>query len=263
MMDIAALRAFLDGCLSAEFGDSKGSGVSGVATENPYGYEIDDLFHLYSTVRKSSCVSALEFGSGWSTIVLALGLYENAESFGDEHRQSVRHPNPFQLLTIDASEYWQGIALSRAPDWLRPTIRAVSCDVRLADRYGGHVRFYDMVPDFAADLIYLDGPDPEQVSGVVDGFKYGELHTLPMGADILRMEPHLWPETIIITDGRTANARFLASNLRRNWQVLHDPFGDRTTFRLEETPLGPIGERHVALRLKTARALADKEEPNQ
>jgi len=263
MKDIPALRAFLDACPSPESGGSPGAIDILVPIEAPYGYEIDDLFHLYSTVRKSSCVSVLEFGSGWSTLVLALGLYENAQSFGEEHRQSVRHPNPFQLLTVDASEHWQGVALSRVPDWLKSTIRRVSCDVMLADRYGGYVHFFDKVPDFVADLIYLDGPDPEQVVGVVGGFEYGELHTLPMGADLLRLEPHLWPETMIITDGRTANARFLASNLRRNWQVLHDPFGDRTTFRLEETAFGPIGERHVAVRLKAARALADKEEPNR
>jgi len=60
---------------------------------------------------------------------------------------------------------------------------------------------------------YLDGPDPEQVRGKLNGFEYRELHTLPMGADILRIEPHLWPETNIMNDGRTANARFPAGHL--------------------------------------------------
>ncbi|MFZ4819970.1 MAG: hypothetical protein ACOYLU_15100, partial [Limisphaerales bacterium] len=98
MMDVPALRSFLDACLSSEFGESSVAGGNGKPTEAPYEYEIDDLFHLYSTVRKASCVSVLEFGSGWSTLVLALGLHENAEVFGAEHLRSVRHPNPFQLL---------------------------------------------------------------------------------------------------------------------------------------------------------------------
>ena len=167
----------------------------------------------------------------------------------------VRHPNPFQILTVDASAHWQEVALSRLPDWLRSTVKAVSCNVNLVERYGSYVHFYENVPDFVADLIYLDGPDPEQVLGTLNGFEYRELHTLPIGADILRIEPHLWPETTIITDGRTANARFLAAHLRRNWQVMHDPFGDRTTFRLEETPFGPVVEQHLATRLVAARKL--------
>ena len=260
MMELAALRAFLEDCPPPA--PSGLTPSSGDESNLPYEYELDDLFHLYSTVRRTSCVSVLEFGSGWSTVVLALALHENEESFGEEHRRLVRHPNPFQILTIDASGHWQEVALSRLPAWLKSTVRGVSCNVNLVDRYGSYVHLYDRVPDFVADLIYLDGPDPEQVHGAINGFAYSELHTLPMGADILRIEPHLWPETMIITDGRTANARFLAAHLRRNWQVIHDPFGDRTTFRLEETPFGPVIEEHLSTRLATARALRDKEAPN-
>ncbi len=259
LMGLAELRAFLDDCPPATSDSMPTSGDEG---DLPYEYELDDLYHLYSTVRRTSCVSVLELGSGWSTAVLALALNENDESFGDEHRQFVRHPNPFQILTIDASPHWQGVALDRLPDWLKSTVKAVTCNVNLVDRYGSYVHLYQYVPDFVADLIYLDGPDPEQVHGSIDGFEYSELHTLPMGADILRIEPHLWPETMIITDGRTANARFLAGQLRRNWQVMHDPFGDRTTFRLEETPFGPVIEKHLSTRLAAARALGDKEGPN-
>lgn len=258
LMGVDALRTFLEGCQS----QIDGMPQYGTDAAGPYAFELDDLFHLYSLVRKTSCVSALEYGSGWSTLVLALALHENSESFGEEHRRLVRHPNAFKLLTVDASEYWQGIALDRLPDWLRQTVTGVVSTVNLVEAYGSYVHLYEAVPDFVADLIYLDGPDPEQVRGSVNGFRYRELHTLPMGADILRIEPHLWPETLIIADGRTANARFLAANLHRNWQIMHDPFGDRTTFRLEETPFGPVVEKHLSTRLAAARALCQKEEPN-
>ncbi len=259
MKELEELRSFLDSCYPAPYGLARSASIEG---DLPYEYELDDLYYLYSTVRRTSCVSVLEFGSGWSTLVLALALYENSESFGDKHRRLVRHPNPFVILTIDASAHWQAVALSRLPDWLRSTVKDVTCNVNLAEQYGSYVHMYENVPDFVADLIYLDGPDPEQVRGTLNGFGYKELHTLPMGADILRIESHLWPETTIITDGRTANARFLAAHLRRNWQVMHDPFGDRTTFRLEETPFGPVIEQHLATRLSAGRALRHKEAPN-
>ena len=225
--------------------------------------ELHELYCRDSIIRRSVCVSVHCFGTQWSILVFALAIHENSESFGNEHMELVPHPNPFQILTVDASAHWQELALSRLPDWLRPTVKSVACDVNLVERYGSYVHFYEIVPDFVADLIYLDGPDSEKVRGTLNSFEYKELHTLPIGADILRIEPHLWPETTIITDGRTANARFLAAHLRRNWQVMHDPFGDRTTFRLEETPFGPVVEQHLATRLVAARELRSKEEPNR
>ena len=115
----------------------------------------------------------------------------------------------------------------------------------------------------AADLIYLDGPDHDQVIGVINGFEYKESFTQPMSSDVLMIEPYLWPETIIVTDGRTANARFLASRLKRNWQILEDPFGDRTIFRLHETPLGSISSEHIDFRIKKSRQAVFKEEPQR
>lgn len=82
-----------------------------------------------------------------------------------------------------------------------------------------------------------------------------------MGSDLLYLEPFFWAESYIITDGRTASARFLEMRLQRNWQVLHDPFGDRTIFRLAETALGLVSEQHLAFRLRASRELTIKEIP--
>lgn len=82
-----------------------------------------------------------------------------------------------------------------------------------------------------------------------------------MSSDVLYLEPFFWPESYIITDGRTANARFLEMHLKRNWQVLHDPFGDRTIFKLSETALGLVSEQHLNFRLNVSRNLREKETP--
>ena len=73
------------------------------------------------------------------------------------------------------------------------------------------------------------------------------------------IEPFLWPETILVTDGRTANARFLASRFKRDWQIIHDPFGGRTMCRLNESPLGHISEEHTNFILAKSRELISKE----
>ena len=240
---------------------SKLQNKSSKFNQTPYDLEIDDLFFLYSLVRERAITSILEFGTGWSTYVLALSLWENQELFGDSHIRLVRHPNPFRLLTIDASSEYQNIAIERIPDKLRRNIDAVVSTPKITHSDGVLCHKFDHLPNFAPDLIYLDGPDHGQVHGEINGFKYLESFTQPMAADILVIEPYLWPETIIVSDGRTANARFLATRLKRDWQILHDPFGDRTIFRLNETSMGQVSEQHINFRLENARQVNQKEIP--
>ncbi len=125
------------------------------------------------------------------------------------------------------------------------------------------VSLFEDLPFFVPDLIYLDGPDPGQVNGSLNGFKFDAVHGLPMAADPLSIEPHLWPGTLLITDGRTANARFLMSNFRRHWEVLHDPWGDHYIMRLAEPPLGEVNELHTAARLVASRSLLGKAPPRE
>ena len=227
-----------------------------------YTAEIDDLYFLYCLVREKVIISIMEFGSGWSTSVLSLALYENFVEYGDRHLAQVRHPNPFRLLTIDASAEYMEIALGRIPITQREKIDVIVSTPQLIDLGGFICHQFPDVPNFSPDLIYLDGPDHDQVKGEIRGFKYLKSFTQPMGADILALEPFLWPETIIVTDGRTANARFLESRLQREWQSLHDPFGDRTIFRLNETALGLISENHINFRLIHSRFSNSKEIPH-
>jgi hypothetical protein len=70
----------------------------------------EDLYSLYFHVRKSKVISILEYGSGWSTLALALGLSENCKLYGNYIKTNLRHPNAFQLMTVDASEFFLKIA---------------------------------------------------------------------------------------------------------------------------------------------------------
>jgi len=165
------------------------------------------------------------------------------------------------LLTIDASSEYQNIAIERIPDKLRRNIDAVVSTPKIKHLDGVLCHKFDHLPNFALDLIYLDGPDHGQVQGEINGFKYLESFTQPMAADILVIEPYLWPETLIVNDGRTSNARFLVTRLKRDWQILHNPFGDRTIFRLNETSMGQVSEQRINFRLENARQVNQKEIP--
>jgi hypothetical protein len=113
--------------------------------------------------------------------------------------------------------------------------------------------YFDNVPPFTADFIYLDGPDCNQVVGDVRGFSvnFGSpeyAYGLPMSADVLSWEPFFWSGTILVTDGRGANAQFLRRNLKRRWSYKFDKDVDQHWFKLEDEPWGGIAERHVALK---------------
>ena len=104
---------------------------------------------------------------------------------------------------------------------------------------------YDKLPNICPDFIYLDGPDQFSVLGEVSGIHSRSQDRLPMAADILLIEYYLLPGTLIVVDGRTANARFLLNNLQRKWEYtwLHEY--DQHFFELQEEPLGVYNKRQI------------------
>ena len=219
-----------------------------------YKPEIDDLYQIYKLVRKSRCIAITEYGSGWSTLVLARALEENRLEAEKIFRNYVRHPNPYSLMTIDVSPQFQKIAIERCfPISKNITILPIVSDVKMGIFEGQLCHYYSDVPPFSAEFIYLDGPDSDQVSGDINGFhiRFGderEIYGLPMGADILRQEPFYWPGTIIVIDGRGANAQFLRSNFKRKWKYKFDIQHDQHIFILSEKPWGKYSEAFLQRR---------------
>lgn len=226
--------------------------------------DYDDLYYLYSFARDKSIVSVLEIGSGWSTLALALAIDENKRSFGSDYLKRVRHPNPFKIMSLDASPEWVEIASSRLTDADSSIIDfriSTSSILELGAQGGALCSLFDSLPNFVADLVYLDGPAPNQVNGEIRSHGFVEPHSLPMSADLLALEPHFWPGSYILTDGRFANAQFLRTRFQRNWEFLSDPFADRCLFRLAEPELGAINREHLLVRLNASFELLSKKVP--
>ena len=81
------------------------------------------------------------------------------------------------------------------------------------------------------------------------GISTRHLDRLPMAADILPIEHFLLPGTLIVLDGRTANARFLKTNLQRDWCYSYSTEFDQHFFELKEEPLGPYNKKQVEFSL--------------
>ena len=207
-----------------------------------------DLFSLYSKIIQARSLAVLEFGSGWSTLVVALALKENRTN--DLNKVgSIRHPNLYQMMTVDCESHFMTLAVSRIPGDLAVPVCQVESKSQMSVVNGQICSLYKYLPAFTADFIYLDGPDcgPDQILGDIDGFSlsYGDeskAYGLPMSADLIRLEPHLWPGTTILVDGRGANAKFLKHNFRRNWQYSYDDHLDQHLFYLDEPAWGKYSQ---------------------
>jgi hypothetical protein len=208
--------------------------------------EFNDLFFLYKKTRESYAVSILEFGSGYSTLIFAIALYQNYLEFGKEYLDKCIHPNAFQLLTVDGSEYFLNKSIKRIPEKIQRFVKGHYSEVELFEfnGAGGQIvnRWTDL-PNFTPDLIYIDGPDPEQIHTKIKGYESKDF-SLPMSADILQREFFLWNGTQIIMDGRGANAEFLRLHLKREWQYMKDSYNDRHIFKLYSEPWGYFAHQH-------------------
>ena len=61
-------------------------------------------------------------------------------------------------------------------------------------------------------------------------------------SDILLIEYYLIPGTILLIDGRGANAQFLLDNFKRKWRYKYFKYFDKHYFKLNSNSIGPIND---------------------
>ena len=62
---------------------------------------------------------------------------------------------------------------------------------------------------------------------------------------ILKLEYFLNPGTIIVCDGRGANASYLKDNLKRKWKYINDQENDQHIFCLKDLIIGKHNREHI------------------
>ncbi|MGE0212711.1 MAG: hypothetical protein AB7S41_13525 [Parvibaculaceae bacterium] len=210
--------------------------------------QISDLARLHRLIRERMATTVLEFGVGFSTVVMADALAKNEAEFAAlPNAPKLRNRRAFQLVSVDASRHWISETEKRIPAHLRPRIEIGHSRVLAGTHLGQLCHFYETLPNVVADFIYLDGPSPKDVEGSVNGLDFLIDERTVMSADLLLMEPTMLPGTFILVDGRTNNARFLERNFRRPFKCTRNSEADVTTFELDEPPLGRHSHDLVAL----------------
>ena len=208
----------------------------------PYSAELDDLIRLHHLVISRKVTTILEFGVGKSSIILDDALKINKKRHGHFIKKNLRRTNPFQCFSVDNNKKWISVCKNRSKtDLVRYHYSRCSIST-FNDRI---CTYYDNLPNICPDLIYLDGPDQFSPIGHIRGINTRNADRLPMSADILTIEHFLLPGTLIVVDGRTANARFLKTNLQRDWSYYYSKEYDQHYFELIEKPLGIYNKNQI------------------
>jgi hypothetical protein len=84
----------------------------------------------------------------------------------------------------------------------------------------------------------LDGPDQFKIKKDINGISTRHKDMMPMSSDILKFEYFYTPGTIIVCDGRAANAKFLKDHFKRKWKYFNDQKNDQHVFYLTDPILG-------------------------
>ena len=153
----------------------------------------------------------LEFGSGWSSLIIALALKRNREKFLNKVK-NLRRGNLFQLHILENQKRYLNITKKRNKKILGESKFVKyfysKCKMtKFGEKY--FATEYMKLPLVNPDFIYLDGPDQYKIFGSINNFSTRHSDLMPMSCDILKFEHFLLPGTIILIDGRTANTIFL------------------------------------------------------
>ena len=211
----------------------------------PFEPEWLDLTRLFALIRLRRITSVLEFGCGFSTVVMAHALALNEQRDGAVVRETLRRTDPFRLQVVDDMQQYLDLTRSRLSQELSARVSFHHSPVRMTTFDSRICTEYESLPNVCPDFIYLDGPSQDSAVGEVNGISTRHPDRLPMACDILKIEHFLLPGTLVLTDGRTANARFLKANLQREWRHEHDEDGDVHYFEMIEEPLGKWNRRQI------------------
>ena len=214
----------------------------------PYPPDLNDLYRLYKFIIDNNRTTILEFGSGWSSIIFLIALSELKEK-KSKMIKKLRRKHPFELFIVENEKKYLDISRKRIERFIKklkikkpPKIHYNLTDVYMTTFQDRICTKYKKIPLCNPDFIYVDGPDQFKVIGDVSGISTRHQDFMPMQCDLLTIEYYLIPGTIIVFDGRSANAKFVKDHFKRSWKYKNDRVNDQHIFHLKDPILGKINK---------------------
>ena len=223
--------------------------VNNMIVDKPYLPELKDLYMLYQYVVLNKRTTILEFGSGWSSLIFSFALTELKLKYQNKIK-NLRRNNPFELFILENEKKYLNITKKRNnflqnKDKNKVKIHYKFSEVEMTLFKGRICTEFRNLPTCSPDFIYLDGPDQFNVKKKVNGITTAHKDMMPMSCDLLKIEYFLTPGTIIICDGRTANASLLKDNFKRKWIYKRDLRNDQHIFYLNDNSLGVYNQKQL------------------
>ena len=227
-----------------ELSKRKKDNVNKMTEKEKYYPNLNDLYRLYQFILLNKRTTVLEFGSGWSTLIFNLALEELKNKYSKQVN-SLRRNNPFELFVLENQKKYLNITKNR--------INKINQAFKIKQGTKINYNFsnvemtlfnnrictqYKKVPLCNPDFIYLDGPEQFNVKKNINGISTRHKDMMPMICDILKFEYFYTPGTILVCDGRGANAAFLKDHFKRKWRYINDKLNDQHIFWLDDPILG-------------------------
>ncbi len=212
-----------------------------------YKPQIKDLLRLYEFILLNKRTTVLEFGTGWSTLIISLALNNLKKKYSSEIK-NLRRSDPFEVFPVDNEKKFLQISKDRINNFYKKkgekkNTNFLFSDCNVSSYNGKFCIEYEKIPLCNPDFIYIDGPDIFNIKGKIKNFCFGHQDIMPIICDILKIEYFLIPGTIILMDGRTANAQFLSQNFQRKWIHYYDKKNDQNILYLDAPSLGKLNDR--------------------
>ena len=218
--------------------------VNEMTISEPYIPELNDLYRLYQFIILNKRTTILEFGSGWSSLIFNLALKELKDNLFKKIK-NLRRNNPFELFVLENDKKYLNITKKKIKKFnnylkIKKSIKIHFnySEVEMTIFNNMICTQYKKLPLCNPDFIYLDGPDQFNIKNEINGISTRHKDMMPMVCDILKFEYFYTPGTIIVCDGRAANAKFLKDNFKRKWKYLDDKKNDQHIFWLVDPDLG-------------------------
>ncbi|MBX7146176.1 MAG: class I SAM-dependent methyltransferase [Alphaproteobacteria bacterium] len=191
---------------------------------------------LHRLIRKRRPRRIIEFGVGFSTLVIAHALYQNLqdENWGAEGVDPAFYG---KLWSVETNPFWIENLEQKIPEYLSYfiDIRQTTTEAEIIE--GELCHLSRDLPNITPDFVYIDGPHVHDVSSMINGLGFiqedGRLRS-QITADILLYESTLKEGFYMLLAGQTNNMHFLCRHLKRKYRVIWNKSKNYSTFELLE-----------------------------
>ena len=238
-----ALKFFIDNDMEFVVKEYKSSKLS-----NNFKPNILDLYYIYKIIILNKRLSVLEYGCGWSSLIISQALKINKKK-NYNISQTLRKENKFELHVFDNFKSFLNLTKKNYKKYLpdNSNTKFFFSKCLMTTHQDCYCSIYEKKISLNPDLIYIDGPSQYGLIKNKKIFFNTNLNDLmPMSGDILKYEFFLIPGTIVIIDGRGSNVNFLRKMLKRNWTYKYNKNIDQHYLLLSDDSIGIYNDRLIS-----------------